>query len=197
MDAAAWDERYQGSEYLWAIDPNRFVAAHTLPLRPGRALDLAAGEGRNAVWLATRGWQVTAVDFSAVGMAKADRLAEDHGVTVETVVADVTTHPFDDEAWDLVVIAYLQLPAQGRQGVVTRAAGALAPGGSLVLVAHDRENLERGHGGPQSPDVLYDADETVGWLGDLDVAVATVVGRPVPGEGVEHVALDTLVVARR
>jgi SAM-dependent methyltransferase len=197
MDARGWDKRYEGAEYLWAVEPNRFVAEHTLPLVPGRALDLAAGEGRNAVWLATKGWQVTALDFSAVGMAKADRLAADHGVDVETVVADVLTHPFEDERWDLVVVAYLQLPEAERRDVVTRAATALAPGGTIVIVAHDLHNLERGWGGPQSPEVLYRAAETAGWLGGLDVVVRTVVGRVVPGAEEDHVALDTLVVARR
>jgi SAM-dependent methyltransferase len=197
VDAAVWDERYGGREYLWAIEPNRFVAEHTLPLAPGRALDLAAGEGRNAVWLATRGWTVTAVDFSAVGMAKADRLAADHGVDVETVVADVLTHPFEQDQWDLVVVAYLQLAEPERRAVITRAGSALAAGGTIVIVAHDLDNLERGWGGPQSSEVLYRAEETAAWLEGLDVVVQTVVGRVVPGEEEDHVALDTLVVARR
>jgi SAM-dependent methyltransferase len=197
VDAAVWDERYGGTEYLWAVEPNRFVAEQTLPLVPGRALDLAAGEGRNAVWLATRGWRVTAVDFSAVGMAKAERLAADHGVDVETVVADVLTHPFEEDQWDLVVVAYLQLAEPARRAVITRAGTALAPGGTIVIVAHDLDNLEQGWGGPQSPEVLYRAEETAAWLEGLDVVVQTVVGRVVPGEEEDHVALDTLVVARR
>lgn len=207
MDATDWDRRYEGADYVWAVEPNRFVAEQVLPLTPGRALDLGAGEGRNAVWLAGRGWGATAVDFSAAGMAKADRLAADHGVAVTTVVADVLTHEVEAQAWDLVLLSYLQLPTVERLDVVRRAAGGVAPGGTLLVVAHDRTNLERGHGGPQDPDVLYDADETVAAIAaaevdDLVPVVATVVGRLVrpSSEGDDdggHVALDTLVVARR
>lgn len=203
MDAAAWDERYQVAEYVWALEPNRFVAEQVLPLEPGRALDLAAGEGRNTVWLAGRGWDVTAVDFAAEGMAKADRLADDHGVGITTVVADVLTYAIEPAAFDLVLLSYLQLPTDERLDVVRRSAAGVAPGGTLLIVAHDRSNLDRGYGGPQYPEVLYDVDETVAAIAEADVddplrpVVATVVGRTVTKDGVDHVALDTLVVARR
>lgn len=205
MDPATWDERYRVAEYVWAIEPNRFVAEQVLPLEPGRALDLAAGEGRNAVWLAGRGWDVTAVDFSAEGMAKADLLADDHGVGINTVVADVLTYAIEPAAWDLVLLSYLQLPTDERLEVLHRAAAGVAAGGTLLIVAHDRTNLDRGYGGPQYPEVLYDVDETVAAIasasgsGDepLEPVVATVVGRTVTKDGVAHVALDTLVVARR
>ena len=199
MDATEWDRRYEGAGYVWEIEPNRFVAEQVLPLPPGRALDLGAGEGRNAVWLAGRGWDATAVDFSAVGMAKADRLAADHGVAITTVVADAVSYDVAAGAWDLVVVSYLQLPTPERLEVVRRAAAGVATGGTLLIVAHDRTNLARGHGGPQDPDVLYDVDETVAALDGtgLTPVVATVVGRFVTKDDSEHVALDTLVVARR
>ncbi|MCB1014900.1 MAG: class I SAM-dependent methyltransferase [Acidimicrobiales bacterium] len=199
MDAADWDRRYEGADYVWEIEPNRFVAAHVLPLVPGRALDLGAGEGRNAVWLAGRGWAATAVDFSAAGLAKGERLAADHGVAIATEVADVRTYDVSEGAWDLVLLSYLQLPTAERLDVVARAARGVAPGGTLLVVAHDRSNLERGHGGPQDPDVLYEVDETLAALDGtpLTPAVATVVGRSVVKDDGEHVALDTLVVAQR
>ena len=202
MDATDWNRRYEGAEYVWAIEPNRFVAEQVLPLAPGRALDLGAGEGRNAVWLASRGWDATAVDFSAAGMAKADRLAVEHGVAVATVVADALTYEVGDGSWDLVLLSYLQLPTDQRLALVRRAAAGVAPGGSLLVVAHDRTNLERGYGGPQDPDVLYDVDETVAAIAaagvdGLEPVVATVVGRLVTKDDGDHVALDTLVVARR
>ena len=202
MDAADWDRRYEGADYVWAIEPNRFVAEQVLPLTPGRALDLAAGEGRNAVWLATRGWEATAVDFSAAGLAKAERLATDHGVAVATVVADVHAYELAAGAWDLVVLSYLQLPTEERLAVLRRAAAGVAPGGTLLVVAHDRTNLEHGYGGPQDADVLYDVDETVAAVAgagvvDLVPVVQTVVGRLVTKDDGEHVALDTLAVFRR
>lgn len=202
MDAADWDRRYDGAGYVWEIEPNRFVAEQVLPLAPGRALDLGAGEGRNAVWLATRGWDATAVDFSTVGVEKAARLAADHDVSVRTVVADALTYEVGAGAWDLVLLSYLQLPTDERLAVVRRAAAGVAPGGTLLVIAHDRTNLERGYGGPQDPDVLYDVDETVAAIAgadgeDLEPVVRTVVGRLVTKDDGEHVALDTLVVARR
>ena len=75
MEREQWDERYRADELIWKVEPNRFLVEEVAGLVPGRALDLACGEGRNALWLAERGWQVTAVDFSAVGLEKARRLA--------------------------------------------------------------------------------------------------------------------------
>ena len=89
MDAEAWDERYADSELVWSVEPNQFVAAECADLPPGRALDLAAGEGRNSIWLARRGWDVTAVDFSQAGLDKGRRLAGE--LEIEWVCADVVT----------------------------------------------------------------------------------------------------------
>ena len=88
MDARAWDDRYAASELVWSREPNQFVAAELADLPPGRAVDLAAGEGRNAIWLASRGWSATAVDFSQVALDKGARLAGDLDVT--WVCADAT-----------------------------------------------------------------------------------------------------------
>src|SRR3954447_14784733 len=135
MDARAWDERYAASELVWSATPNQFVAAELTDLAPGRALDLAAGEGRNAIWLAGRGWTVTASDFSAVGLDKGRQLAEHAGVAdrIAWVTADATTTEWPAEH-DLVVIAYLQLVEAERREAVRRGFAALQPGGRLVLV---------------------------------------------------------------
>ena len=196
MDSAGWDERYSTRELIWTGRANQFVEAHLADLEPGTAIDLGAGEGRNAVWLASRGWTVTAVDFSQVGLDKAEQLASEHGVDVATVQADAT-------AWqphgpvDLVVLSYLQLPADQQRTVLEHAATWLAPGGTLFVIAHDRSNVERGHGGPPSADVCYTVDDTVAALDGLDVVVADVVERPVETTDGPKVALDTLVIARR
>jgi ubiquinone/menaquinone biosynthesis C-methylase UbiE len=162
MDAAFWDERYAASELVWSAEPNRFVAEECAELPPGRALDLAAGEGRNAIWLAQRGWTVTATDFSAVGLDKGRRLAEHAGVAdrIAWVVADVTTTDWPAE-FDLVVVAYLQLVEAERRAALLRGFAALQPGGRLVLIAHDRSNLLEGTGGPQDPSVLMTADDVL------------------------------------
>jgi len=162
VDAGAWDERYAAAELVWSAEPNQFVAVECADLPPGRAVDLAAGEGRNAIWLARRGWQVTALDFSRVALDKGRRLAGD--TVVDWVHADATTWS-SPEPVDLVVVAYLQLPAGGRRAAIRAAYDALRPGGTLLWVAHDSTNLAEGTGGPQDPSVLMTAD---GVLGDLD-----------------------------
>ncbi|HSF37029.1 MAG TPA: class I SAM-dependent methyltransferase [Nocardioides sp.] len=168
MDAHAWDERYAASDLVWSREPNQFVAAELADLPPGSAVDLAAGEGRNAIWLAGRGWSATAVDFSQVALDKGARLAD--GLDVTWVRADATTWQ-PDEPVDLVVVAYLQVPAPDRRRAVRNAVGMLRPGGTFLLVAHDSTNLTEGTGGPQDPAVLMTADDVVGDLTDLDVEV--------------------------
>jgi ubiquinone/menaquinone biosynthesis C-methylase UbiE len=197
VDAADWDARYDETELLWSAQPNRFVVAELAKLTPGRALDIATGEGRNAVWLAEQGWTVTAVDFSATAIDKARRLAEQRGVEVAWAVADALRRPPEAGTFDLVLIAYLHLPAEDLATVITGAARALAPGGTLLLVAHDRRNLTDGVGGPQEPSILTRADEVVELLGDLVIERAGEVERPVETEDGPRVAIDTLVRARR
>ncbi len=165
MDSRAWDLRYADSEFVWTVRPNRFLVEEAVGLAPGRALDVACGEGRNAVWLAQRGWQVTGVDFSQAGLEKARALATERHVHPEWIHADLLAYRPEQRAFDLVLIFYLQLPAEPRCHVVRAAADAVAPGGTLLVVAHDRENLDHGHGGPQDPVVLYSAEDLVS---DLD-----------------------------
>jgi SAM-dependent methyltransferase len=198
MDSNAWDERYAGSEYVWDVRPNQFVAQHLAGLEPGTAIDLGAGEGRNAVWLARQGWRVTAVDFSQTGLAKGRRLAEDHGTAaaIDFVHADAATYA-PAEPVDLVLLAYLQVPVPQQEAIVGRAASWLRPGGTVFIIAHDRRNLVEGYGGPRSDEVCYDAERTSSWLaGRLDIATATVVPRTVDTPDGTRTALDTLVIAR-
>lgn len=195
MDADGWDERYSGTELVWGRGPNAEVERRLVDVRPGTALDVAGGEGRNAVWLASRGWEATNVDFSGAALERSSRLAEDRGVTVRNVQADVTTWE-PDERYDLVLMAYVQLPEPHRSDLLARAARWVAPGGRLVVIAHDRANVEGGHGGPPDPGVCYDLDETVAAIDDrLTTDVAEVHRRPVQTDEGVAVALDTLVVA--
>ncbi len=202
MDAHAWDERYAAVDQVWSRGPNQFVAACLDGLDPGEALDLACGEGRNALWLAERGWRVTAVDFSRVAVERGRGLAAEAGVEVDWRAGDVLT--VDLPQVDLVVLAYLQLPGEQRRSAVRRAWGALRRGGTFLLVAHDTTNLTEGTGGPQDPTVLYTAADVLadagdaGDAGDAEVLRAERVARLVAG-GDDHggtseqVAWDTLV----
>lgn len=196
MDSESWNQRYAGSDFVWSVTVNQFVERHLAELDPGRAVDLGAGEGRNAVWLAQRGWRVTAVDFSEVGLEKGRRLAAEHDVDVDFVCADATTWAPDGPV-DLVVLAYLQLDAHGRRAVLEHAASWLAPGGTVFVIAHDRTNVTDGYGGPPSAAVCYDVDESVSALAGLEIADARVVERTVTNDDGVHTALDTLIIASR
>jgi SAM-dependent methyltransferase len=199
VDAAGWDERYADRELVWSATPNRTVEAQVEGLPSGRALDLAAGEGRNAIWLAEQGWQVTALDFSPVGADKGRQLAAARGLDVDWVVADATTWDPPEAGFDLVVVAYLQLPEAERRAAHERAARAVAPGGRFLLVAHDRDNLAHGYGGPPDDRVLMTAADVVDDLrgSGLEVITAERIERPVETEEGPRTALDCLVVATR
>lgn len=184
MDAADWDRRYAETDLVWSAAPNRFVETELAALPAGRAVDLAAGEGRNALWLAARGWIVTAVDFSATGLHKGQALQRRHGgeLRIDWVHADVLRYDPSDGPYDLALLAYLQLPDEERRTAVRRAFGMLCDGGTLFVVAHDSTNLTEGAGGPQDPGVLYTAEDV---LADLDgerfeVVRADRVSREVP-----------------
>ena len=197
MDASDWDTRYAAAELVWSVQPNQFVEAELADLPPGRAVDLAAGEGRNAIWLASRGWDVTAVDFSQVALDKGRRLAERQELagSVAWVCADATAWA-GEGGYDLAVVAYLQLVEGARRAAVRAAFEALRPGGTFLLVAHDSSNLAEGTGGPQDPAVLMTADDVLDDLGGLPLEVerAERVVRQVPQpDGSTAPAYDALV----
>ena len=174
MDSAGWDERYAATELVWSAGPNQFVEQAIADLPPGRALDLACGEGRDARWLAERGWHVTAMDFSPVAIEKgrrlADQMAEQVADRIDWQVGDARTAQLPADL-DLVVIAYLQIPAAERATVMRRAFDALAPGGRLFVIGHDTTNLTEGTGGPPDPAVLYAAEDVLHDLAREDFEV--------------------------
>ena len=192
-----WNARYAKAELLWSAEPNRLFASELVGLEPGRALDLACGEGRNAVWLAERGWRATGVDFSDVALAKAARLADSRGVEVEWVLADVLDHRPEPRAFDLVAVLYLQLPHDELARALRSAAEAVAPGGTLLVLGHDATNLTEGYGGPRDASVLFTPEDVVRTLDDLAIGRAEKVRRIVPLDGSEATAIDAFVRARR
>lgn len=197
MTSRDWDARYSGDDLVWSADPNQFLVSEVAAMEPGRALDLACGEGRNAVWLAELGWNVTAVDFSPVGIDSGRRLADRAGVTVDWLVADLTTWQPPHAAFDLAIILYLHIPAPQLRAVLGGALASLAPGGSLLVVGHAIRNLTEGFGGPPVAELLYDPAQLAGELGGLILERAEEVKRPVLDDGVTRVAIDALVRARR
>ena len=197
MDAAVWDRRYNDPTGGWGWAANMWVAAELDGLPPGAALDLGAGEGRHAVWLAGRGWRVEAVDFSAVGLdsGRHHAMATGVGNRITWTVADASRFAPAPGSLDLVLVAYLQLPEDQLRSAVTAAAGALVPGGRFLLVNHDAANLTEGTGGPQDPAVLQTPEQVAGWMrqAGLHVELAETRNRPIRGAGCP--ALDCVVLA--
>jgi SAM-dependent methyltransferase len=191
VDSRAWDARYAASDLVWSATPNQFVASELSDVPPGRALDLAAGEGRNALWLAGQGWHVTAVDFSLVGLGKGREIESRHArggdPHIDWVHADVLEYDPTPLTFDLALLAYLQVTSDQRRTAVRRAFSALHVGGTLLVVAHDSSNLDEGTGGPQDASVLYTAEDVLDDLDGerFDVDRAERVPRVVPGEPVD------------
>ncbi|MQA79767.1 MAG: methyltransferase domain-containing protein [Streptosporangiales bacterium] len=188
-DAVHWDAKYAATDRLWSATPNVTVAEVVEPLPAGRALDVGAGEGRHAVWLAARGWRVTAVDFSPVGIERGRAGAVETGADVDWVVADVLDWaPRPGTVFDLVLVAFIHLP----DDVLARARRWLAPGGRLVVVGHDLRNLTDGVGGPKNPALLHTEDEHRRTAEGLAVERLGEVLRETP----EGTAIDRVLVAR-
>ncbi len=203
MDAEYWNQRYDQTELVWSAGPNVWVEQVASGLTPGTALDLGAGEGRNALWLAENGWDATAVDFSSVAIERARGLARDrlgdaadrfHGVC-----ADLLSYRPPALSSDLVMLIYLQVPPDQRRTVINSAASAVRAGGLLLVVAHDNDNLVHGYGGPQDPSVLCTMADITADLATSGLAIdrAEQVVRVVTTDTGPRQALDALVVASR
>jgi len=189
-DAESWDARYAESDWLWSAGPNATIAEIVGDIPPGTALDVGAGEGRHAVWLAERGWDVTAVDFSAVGLQKGRCHAETRGVTVTWVHADVREWlPPAGTTYDLVLMVYLHLDAD----VLPRLGQWVAPGGRLVVLGHALRNLTEGVGGPQDARLLHTEEQLRVAAEGLRVERLGEVLRPTP----EGEAIDISLIAQR
>jgi SAM-dependent methyltransferase len=164
-DREDWDQRYAAVERLFSSDPDPAMVELVTPLTPGRAVDLGAGEGRNSLWLARRGWRVTAVDGSAVALDRVRAAAAAEGLSVAAVQADIADYLGRGESFDLVVIANIHPAADGRAALLKAAAGAVRRGGHLFLVGHHVDSL--GRVGPLDPARLYTPEALDGALPGL------------------------------
>jgi SAM-dependent methyltransferase len=154
---SVWDERFAGEGYVYGTRPNAWLASVAGRLQAGsRILSLGEGEGRNAVWLAQQGHRVEAVDGSAVGLAKAQRLAAERGVALATTVADLAAYRPEPKSWDAVILIFLHLPPPLRAAVHAGAEAALVPGGRLVIEAFTPRQLALSSGGPRQAELLYE-----------------------------------------
>lgn len=194
MNSDDWDKRYREKELVWSAGPNQFLVQEVAGMQPGRALDLACGEGRNAIWLAEQGWKVVASDYSPVAIEKAKARCAELGLAVDLRVADAAAELAGQ--FDLVAIFYLHLPREENKAVLRQATARLAPGGTLLYLGHDARNIAEGIGGPQDPAILYGPDEIASLLPTLEIEKAETIRRPVDRDGTTQDALDVLVRAR-
>lgn len=162
-----WDERYSAPEYIYGKTPNDFFAAQAWRIPQGPVLFLAEGEGRNAVWLAERGYPVTALDASAVGLIKARQLAAERGVTIETRCADLAEHRIDPGYWAGIVSIFGHLPPDLRRSVHQQVCRGLRPGGILLLEAYTPQQLAYGTGGPPHAEMMMDLEALTDELAGL------------------------------
>jgi len=152
-----WDTRYSNPNFVFGTAPNDYLRqfAHRIPTK-GRVLSLAEGEGRNAVYLASLGYDVTGVDSSSVGLEKAQQLARERSVSITTIVADLAHFPIEPQSWDGVVSIFCHLPSALREDVHRRVVAGLRPGGCILLEAYTPKQLTFKTGGPQNPDNMPD-----------------------------------------
>jgi len=187
-----WDERYAEEGWVFGTEPNDFLReqAHLIP--EGRVLCLGEGEGRNSVFLAELGYEVVGVDRSQVGMDKAQALANERGVFVETVVSSVEDFDLREGEWEGIVSVFFHLPPELRRRVHGAVVQGLAPGGILILEAYTPRQLAFGTGGPPDADRLMTVELLVEELDGLEVLVARETEREVH-EGRMHHGLGSVV----
>lgn len=165
-----WDERYRKRSHVWSGRPNGQLVAAAEHLRPGRALDVGSGEGADAIWLASRGWDVLGIDVSEVALSRARAHTDDLDASVAARLdwrqVDLLSAPDLPADLDLVSVQFLHLPEPDRSRVVGMLATRVGLGGSLLIVAHDPSDLLTGIGRPPQAEVYSTPDQLAGLLDD-------------------------------
>jgi SAM-dependent methyltransferase len=174
---AAWDERYRARDALWSGNPNRYLVSEAEGLPPGSALDVGAGEGADAIWLAARGWQVTGVDISSVALARAAAHAAGRGADIADRIdwlhADVMSWRPASASFDMVTVHYLHLPPAERTVVFGALAAGVKPGGTLLIVGHHPSDLQTTIPRPPTPERFYTGDDIAATIAEADWDIVT------------------------
>ena len=174
-----WEQRYGSEEFVFGTEPNDFLRDNVKSLGSGTVLCLAEGEGRNAVFLAERGFTVSSVDLTEAGVAKTHRLASERGVIVDAMTGDLTNIDLGVEKWDAIVSIFAHLPPMGRIDLHRRVVAALAPGGIFLLEAYTPDQVGRGTGGPQVVEMTMTLDGLREELAPLEILHGMELVRPV------------------
>lgn len=203
FDEQSWEERYRSHPAVWSGRPNTALLAETADLTPGAALDVGSGEGADSLWLAARGWQVTAVDFASTalqrGAAQADLLGADVAGRITWVHADLTTWAPAAGHFDLISTHFMHLPTAPREALFARLANSVAAGGTLLIVGHHPSDLQTTVPRPPTPDLYFTAEDLTDSL-DPDRWDVVTAARPRPAsdpEGRQVTIHDTVLRARR
>ena len=191
-DRVMWDERYSKPGHAYGTAPNAYLVSVADRLPKGRILSLGEGEGRNAVYLATRGYEVVGVDGSRVGLAKARELAAERGVSITTVLTDLGDYVIEPGAWNGIISIFCHLPKLLRERVHGNVVRGLKPGGVFILEAYTPEQLHLHTGGPPTADLMMSLAELERELKGLTFAHARELEREVV-EGRSHTGLSAVV----
>ena len=189
-----WDERYSSKEYAYGKTPNKFLEENFSAIPKGNVLSLAEGEGRNAVFLARQGYSVTAVDGSQVGLQKAKKLAEENGVSLEFIHADLTKFDIGENRWDGIVSIFCPLPSALRKELHKKVVAGLKQNGVFLLEAYTPDQLNYGTGGGSSADTMSTRESLIRELAGLRFKHLIELERDVV-EGIYHTGLGAVVQA--
>lgn len=189
-----WDKRYDMPEYAYGTQPNDFLRENSYQLPKGKILSLAEGEGRNAVFLATQGYQVTAVDSSQVGLDKARRLADQHHVNIECVLADLVDYDMGIEQWHGIIAIFCPLPSSIRKPIYQKMISSLKPEGVFLSEAYRPEQINYGTGGGDDIDTMQSKQSLIQELTGLQFQHLAEIEREVI-EGIYHTGNAAVVQA--
>ncbi|RKF17913.1 class I SAM-dependent methyltransferase [Alginatibacterium sediminis] len=189
-----WDKEYDRQEYVYGKLPNDFLKSHYASIPKGKVLLLAEGEGRNAVFLAKLGYSVTAVDFSSVGLKKAEKLAKENKVEIETICANLDVFDLGEHKWDGIVSIYCHLPPSLRQNLYKRIERALKPSGVFLLEGYRPEQLAYKTGGPAHASMMSSKDSLVKELPKISFSYLESLDREV-NEGINHHGMGAVIQA--
>lgn len=192
MNRQSWNERYSSPEYKYGTDPNQFLAANARRIPEGRVLCLGDGEGRNGVFLAGLGYDVTSVDQSDVGLAKARRLAADRGVSIRTVESDLANYTMEPGSWSGIVSVFCHLPPDLRRRVHGAVVRGLGAGGVFILEAYTPRQLLFKTGGPPTAELMMTLDDLRDELDGLHLDLAREIDRDMR-EGACHTGKGAVV----
>ena len=183
--SSTWNERYDTEQFVYGTQPNDFLHSVTDVLPKGKVLSLGEGEGRNAVYLAKLGYEVTALDYAETGLEKAMKFAREQGVSIKTIVADLSTYDFPENEYDVILLFFCHLPEEVRKKVFNHVGKALKDKGVFVMEVFAKEQLQYQTGGPKSLELLVSLDEVRTNVTGLDFKILQHIERPMQ-EGKLH-----------